>query len=226
MVAVDPSPAGVVVEPAPPAAGDVDDVGLALDDAAALVTVTVGALTNLVALAPLLFAVSAALNLIVSAGAFFGTVTCISTCGVGGCLAGRLRAQVLVLVLVHVPAVKAVLSAVVVTLGFTATTIEPSAATLLQAAIRNSTVPPAWTVVAEAVTVMSAAGVAGGVVLPEPVGVGVAVGVEVGGSVALPEPPEPELEPEPLVEPVLLGVGEGVGVALVVGSLALGELDA
>jgi hypothetical protein len=84
-------------------------------------------------------------------------------------------------------------------------------------------VPPAWTEVAEAVTVTSAAGVAGGVVLPVPVGVGVGVGVEVGGSVALTElPPEPEL----LVEPVLLGVGVGVGVALVVGSLALGELDA
>jgi len=94
---------------------------------------------------------------------------------------------------------------------------------LLQAAIRNSTVPPAWTLVAEAVTVTSAAGVAGGLVLPEPVGVGVGVGVEVGGSVALTEvPPEPEL----LVVPVLLGVGVGVGVELVVGSLALGELDA
>jgi hypothetical protein len=70
---------------------------------------------------------------------------------------------------------------------------------------------------------MFAVGSGGGVVLPEPVGVGVAVGVEVGGSVALTElPPEPAL----LVEPVLLGVGVGVGVALVVGSLALGELDA
>jgi hypothetical protein len=82
-------------------------------------------------------------------------------------------------------------------------------------------VPPAGTEVAEAVTAMFAVGAGGGVVLPEPVGVG--VGVEVGGSVAPTElPPEPEL----LVEPVLLGVGVGVGVALVVGSLALGELDA
>ena len=81
--------------------------------------------------------------------------------------------------------------------------------------------PPAWTEVAEAVTVMSAVGAAGGgVVLPVPVGVGVGVGVEVGGSVALTELPEPE----PPVEPVLLGVGVGVAVALVVGSLALGEL--
>jgi hypothetical protein len=172
-------------------------------------------------LTPLLSAVRAALNLIVSAGAFFGTVTCISTCGVGGCLTGRLRSQVVVVVLVQVPAVKAVLSAGVVALGFTVTTIDPSAATLLQAAIRNSTVPPAWTLVAEAVTVTSAAGVTGGVVLPVPVGVGVGVGVEVGGSVG------PTLllpDPEPLLVPVLLGVG--VGVALVVGSLALGELDA
>jgi hypothetical protein len=74
---------------------------------------------------------------------------------------------------------------------------------------------------AEAVTAMFAVGAGGGVVLPEPVGVGGGVGVDVGGLVALTElPPEPE--PEPLLEPVLLGVG--VGVALVAGSLALGEL--
>ena len=74
---------------------------------------------------------------------------------------------------------------------------------------------------AEAVTAMSAVGAGGGVVLPEPVGVGVGVGVEVAGSVG---PTELPPDPEPLLEPVLLGVG--VGVALVVGSLALGELDA
>ncbi|HEX4256280.1 MAG TPA: hypothetical protein VH089_14385, partial [Streptosporangiaceae bacterium] len=82
--------------------------------------------------------------------------------------------------------------------------------------------PPAWTEAAEAVTEMFAVGAGGGVVLPEPVGVGVGVGVDVGGSVAPTELP-PEL---PVVVPVLLGVGVGVGVALVVGSLALGELDA
>jgi hypothetical protein len=175
----------------------------------------------LLAVAPLLSAVRVTLNLIVSAGAPFGTVTCTSACGVVGLLAGRLRAQV---VLEQEPAVKAFVSAGVFVLGVTVMTIDPSSFMLLQAAMRNSTVPPAWILVAEAVTVTSAAGVAGGVVLPEPVGVGVAVGVDVGGSVALPElPPEPEL---PVVVPVLLGVGVGVGVALVVGSLALGELDA
>ncbi len=220
MVAVDPSPAGVVVEPLPlPADGDLDAVGLELDDAAALVTVTVWA-ADLVALDPPLFAVRMTLNLNVSAGALFGTVTCTSACGVVGLLAGRLSEQV---VLEQEPAVKAGVSAGDFALGTTVMTIDPSSFRLLQAAIRNSTVPPAWTLVAEAVTVTSAAGVAGGLVLPEPVGVGVGVGVEVGGSVALTElPPEPEL----LEEPVLLGVGVGVGVALVVGPLALGELDA
>jgi hypothetical protein len=55
MVAVDPSPAGVVVEPFPlPADGDLDDVGLELDDAATLATVTVGAVAVLLA-CPVLF---------------------------------------------------------------------------------------------------------------------------------------------------------------------------
>jgi hypothetical protein len=173
----------------------------------------------LLAVAPLLFAVRVTLNLIVSAGALFGTVTCTSACGVVGLLAGRLRAQV---ALEQEPAVKAVVSAGVFALGVTVMASDPLSFRLLQAAIRNSTVPPAWTLVAEAVTVTSAAGVAGGVVLPEPVGDVVGVGVEVGGSVAPTELPGPE----PLAEPVLLGVGVGVGVALVVGSLALGELAA
>ena len=41
MVAVDPFPAVVPVEPPPPADGDADDDGLELGDLAALVTVTV-----------------------------------------------------------------------------------------------------------------------------------------------------------------------------------------
>jgi hypothetical protein len=114
-------------------------------------------------------------------------------------------------------------SAGVFELGVTVMTSDPESFRLLQAAIRNRTVPPAWTLVAEAVTVTSAAGVAGGVAVPDPVGDVVGVGVEVGGSVAVTE--LPPLDPPPL-EPVLLGVGVGVGVALVVGSLALGELDA
>ena len=158
------------------------------------------------------------MNVIVSAGALLGTVTCISACGVVGLLAGRSSEQV---VLEHEPAVKAVVSLGVSELGVTVMTSDPASFRLLQAAIRNSTVPPAWTLVVEAVTVTLAAP-AGAVVLPLEVGVG--VGVDVGGSVAVTEvPPEPELEPE--LVPVLLAVGVGVGVEVVV-SVALGELDA
>jgi len=136
-------------------------------------------------------------------------------------LFGTLRSQVVAVVVVQSPAVKAV--ARDLPLGLTATVIVPAAAAdrLLQAAIRYRIVPPAWTLVVEAVTVTLAAP-AGAVVLPLEVGVG--VGVDVGGSVAVTEvPPEPELEPE--LVPVLLAVGVGVGVEVVV-SVALGELDA
>jgi hypothetical protein len=161
--------------------------------------------------------VTVAMYLIVSpAGAFFGTVTCISTCGVGGLLSGTLRSHVVPVVLVQLLAVNVgVLNAGVFALGVSSAAIEPLAAAdrLVYAEIRNRTVPPACTLVAEAVTVMSAAGVGGGVVL----------GGGVGGSVALVEPP---LDPLELV--LVVGVGLAVGVALgeVVAWVALGELAA
>ena len=149
-------------------------------------------------------------------------MTCISTCGVDGFLSGTLKSQGVAVVVVQAPAVNAALRAVDLSVAATVTVIEPAAAAdrLLQAAIRYRIVPPAWTLVVEAVTVTLAAP-AGAVVLP----LGVGVGVDVGGSVAVTVvPPEPELEPE--VVPVLLGVGVGVGVELVVVSVALGALDA
>jgi hypothetical protein len=148
-------------------------------------------------------------------------VTCISTCGVEGLLFGTLRSQVVAVVVVQSPAVKAVVRDGDASLGLTAIVIVPAAAAdrLLQAAIRYRTVPPAWTLVAEAVTATLAAP-AGAVVLV----LGVGVGVDVGGSVAVTEVPEPELEPVLVL--VLLGVGVGVGVELVVVSVALGELVA
>ena len=157
-------------------------------------------------------------------------MTCISTCGVDGCLFGTLRSQLVAVLLVQSPVVKAFFSAGLVELGATVTAMDPSAAAekLLQTSIRNRIVPPACTLAAEAVTRTSAVGFGVGVgvgVVVLVVGFGVGVGVEVGGSLEPAElpPPDPELG---LLEPVLLGVGVGVGVALVVGSAALGELDA
>jgi hypothetical protein len=127
MVAVDPSPAGVVVEPPPPADGDVDDDGLELGDEVALVTVTVCVAVLLVVLV-LFVTERVALYVIVSpAGAFFGTLTCTSNCGPDGCLAATVSSvQVVPEMLVQVSTVYVgTLNAGVFALGVSLVAIVP-----------------------------------------------------------------------------------------------------
>jgi hypothetical protein len=213
MVAVDPLGDGF--EPPATADGDLDWVGVGVV-VAVLATVTVGAVARAVRFELPFGTVTVTLYWSLSPpGAFFGTLTCISTCGVGGLAVGTLRSQVVPVVLVQLPAVNVgVLNAGVLALGVSLAAIEPLAAAdrVLQAEMRNRIVPPACTLVAEGVTVMSAVGVV--VVLV------VGVGVGVGGSVALAELP---LDP-PLVPLDVVLVADGVGVGE--DAVALGELAA
>ena len=149
------------------------DVGV---DDADFATVTVGPLTVAVSGEPLPSGTeTVAVNLIVSpAGAVFGTLTEASICGAEGCAAGRVRSQlVFVGLLAQLSTVNTGwLKVGLFALGVRVVAIVPFSAELDQAEMRNRTVPPACTLVPEAVTAT-----AGFVGLDVAVGVGVGVGV-------------------------------------------------
>ena len=168
-------------------------------------TVTVGPLTVAVSGEPLPSGTeTVAVNLIVSpAGAVFGTLTEASICGAEGCAAGRARSQlVFVGLLAQLSTVNTGwLKVGLFALGVRVVAIVPFSAELDQAEMRNRTVPPACTLVPEAVT--ATAGFVG-VAVAVGVGFGVGVGVAVGVG----------------------GVGVAVGVALAAGDDAADDGDA
>ena len=181
------------------------DVGVGDADFA---TVTVGPLTVAVSGEPPPSGTeTVAVNLIVSpAGAVFGTLTEASICGAEGRAAGRVRSQlVFVGLLAQLSTVNTGwLKVGLFALGVRVVAIVPASAELDQAEMRNRTVPPACTLVPEAVTAT-----AGFVGLDVAVGVGVGVvALAVGDGDALGEA-------VPLVVALAVGADE---VALAVGA--------
>jgi hypothetical protein len=196
---VEPLADPLSVEPLPvePSAVEPDEVtapDLVLDvgagDAGTGATVTVGALPVAVSGELLqLTTETVAENLIVSpAGAVFGTLSCASICAVAGWADGRARSQpVLAAWPGHWPAMNTGgLNAGVFAPSVSVVAMAPSAADPDQAVIRNRTVPPGGTLVADAETITWGSVDFGvevdvGVGLPVGVGVGVGVGLVVEG---------------------------------------------
>ncbi len=210
-----------------------DDVGVGEADFA---TVTVGPLTVAVSGEPLPSGTeTVAVNLIVSpAGAVFGTLTEASICGAEGCAAGRVRSQlVFVGLLAQLSTVNTGwLKVGLFALGVRVVAIVPFSAELDQAEMRNRTVPPACTLVPEAVTAT-----AGFVGVGVAVGVGFGVGVGVAVGVALAAGDDAAGDGDALVEAVALFVALTVAlfvaltagadeVAAAVGDAAVGDAAA